>query len=371
MKVPVNIFSGFLGAGKTTLIKNILKQCPERKFAIVVNEFGAVSIDGRILSENDSGKVDVINVTGGPIAYNGDQQSAKILKMLSARAGEFDHVIVETSGLAVPTAVIQAISAPEYAGAFALDSIITVIDTPDFLNNELHDDAARSIMTEQVNAADVVVFNKIDEMTETQFYAAEEKLRKQSPMVRFVELAQKGYINQRLVLGLHLHSVRKVFSGGQLSGVTPAVAHAGGHSHDGWAAHEHGLHTHEHLHEHDPGWLSFALHCNESQPEQRISKALKTIISSEPLLRAKGFFHGTDGHHYELQSVRERIEIQSHGSSRKEEEKHSSQHAEFSSHEHPHSHEHESLCEIVFIGYNLSRERVEAALHAETGAVWH
>src|SRR5687767_8751724 len=111
-RLPVTIFTGFLGSGKTTLLASLLAAERQQRFAIVVNEFGAVSVDDILLEQAlDARYTKVFKLTAGLIAYTGDDFLATMLA-ISAEAQLFDHVLIETSGLAVPTAVLEALHSP-------------------------------------------------------------------------------------------------------------------------------------------------------------------------------------------------------------------------------------------------------------------
>jgi cobalamin biosynthesis protein CobW len=100
--LPVTIFTGFLGAGKTTLLASLLAAERERRFAIVVNEFGDVSVDDLLLRSLDTCRARVFTLSRGLIAY-ADDDCVSTMHAISKAAWRFDHVLIETSGLAVPS----------------------------------------------------------------------------------------------------------------------------------------------------------------------------------------------------------------------------------------------------------------------------
>jgi cobalamin biosynthesis protein CobW len=376
MKIPVTIFTGFLGAGKTTIICTTLRQCPERKFAVVVNEFGSISIDGPLIAKTDEhGNIEVSNVTGGLIAYSTDDQFDKVLAELGARGAELDHLIIETSGLAVPTAIIERLALA--SGKFALDAIIAIVDTPVLVSNDAQSSAAQSVFKSQLDAADIVVLNKIDSMSSADQLKAEQILRNISPRVRFIELAREGRLDANLLLAVHLHTTKHMQAVGM---VLTGSGHdnADGHSHAGWEPHVHGLHSHQHIHEHDPGWLSFSLHCHEPQVPERLVHAIEEVTSKQAVFRAKGFFRTKERQIFQLQCVQNRVVVQApeHSNDQAKEQlqpQHDHHHVE---HHHQHNGEHhhtgeQDNSEIVFIGYNILRDEVASALQLITNTQWH
>lgn len=168
-KIPVTIFTGFLGAGKTTLIANLLKQCQGSRIVVLVNEFGAVSIDGQALGKlSVPRRIEVIALNSPLIAYGGDTEFAEVLEALLSRPAAPDHLIIETSGLAVPTAVIETLRRPQFAERLTVDATLDVVDTPLLLDapSAPMQDAAAEVFALQLGAADVVVLNKVDQLTD-------------------------------------------------------------------------------------------------------------------------------------------------------------------------------------------------------------
>src|SRR5262249_2271603 len=156
-----------------------------------------------------------------------------------------DHVIIETSGLAAPTAVMQRIAAEPLNDKFILDAVVTVIDVPWLLESSvLQDPSTAPVFSSQLTAADIIVLNKIDDLSSHQLETAADLVRTSAPSVRFLELAHHAHLEASLLLGMHLHEPRhQVFA----HAVSTAEATADGHSHSGLGAHEHGLLTHTHM----------------------------------------------------------------------------------------------------------------------------
>jgi cobalamin biosynthesis protein CobW len=382
-KIPVTIFTGFLGAGKTTLIANLLNQCQGSRIVVLVNEFGKVSIDGQALSRLEVPRqIEVIALSAPLIAYDDDQEFQLVLTKMLQNQVVPDHLIIETSGLAVPTAVIETLRRPQFIERFVIDATLTVVDIPLLLSNingqqqALTTDSAISATAEvfalQLNAADVVVLNKIDELGDSELVAAEAAIRTLSPAVRFVELAYRGQLNPRVALGLRLNQTVAATFAHELVAVA-THGHSDGHKHSGLDTHQHGLDSHTHVHEHDPGWLSFALSSKEPQERDSLRHALQTLVVAEPVIRLKGQIVTADGHELAVQGVRERVEIDehqhNHGHEHTHEHEHSHDHDHSHAHDHDHTHDHAGG-QIVFIGYHLSREKVSASLSELTGTNW-
>jgi cobalamin biosynthesis protein CobW len=382
MKIPVTIVTGFLGSGKTTLISGLLKKNPSRRLAVLVNEFGEVSVDGALLrTAGEECGVEIHDLPNGCICCTIKDDFLPIMSQLQKRKQEIDHVLIETSGLALPTPVMRALAWPEIRNDFQLDAVLAVVDTPQLLAGNLekgrpipgagsagipeHVNSVDLILNQQLENADVVVLNKIDELSEEQLLDAEDIVREKAAKVRFLELAYHAELDTRLCMGLSLHDEPEVF---QLSDEHDHHHHHGpvkstpldldrpladqhqfdGHSHTGLASHDHSEHSHLHFHEHDPGWQSFVLHSSRPQDLEKLKAAVKEVSIDQPVLRAKGFA-SIEGKHHRLvvQAVRNRVQ------------------AYF---EEAHSHDPES--QLVFIGYHCRRDRTTELMNKLTGTVW-
>jgi len=374
-KLPVTIFTGFLGSGKTTLLSSLLASEREQRFAIVVNEFGEVSVDDLLLSAHHTHTTRIFKVLKSLIAYAGDD-FLETMEAISQEAQHFDHVLIETSGLAVPTAVIEALQRAPLQERFLHDATLTIVDTPLFLAGLYEggataqgtsSEAATVVFQQQLQCADVVVLNKIDQCNEDDLLRAETAIRTRAADIRFVELAWQARLDPRLVLGLHLNESRAQVPTTGLPSPAGSHLHGDGHSHSGLAAHEHGLLTHEHMHAEDPGWLSFVLRSTAAQVPAVLQHALGVITAQAPVLRVKGFAHVPDtSGHLVVQGVRTRIECTMETPAPTPHH-HTHDHA----HGHAHAHTHDTMAELVFIGYHLNREAVITALHEQTGTTWY
>ena len=382
MKIPVTIVTGFLGSGKTTLISGLLKKNPSRRLAVLVNEFGEVSVDGALLrAAGEECGVEIHDLPNGCICCTIKDDFLPVMSQLQTRKQEIDHVLIETSGLALPTPVMRALAWPEIRNDFQLDAVLAIVDTPQLLAGNLekgqpipgannadvpeHVNSVELILNQQLENADVVVLNKIDELAEEQLLSAEDIVRQKAAKVRFLELAYHAELDTRLCMGLSLHEEPETF---ELSDEHDHDHHHGpvqsapldidrpladqdqfdGHSHTGLASHDHSEHTHLHFHEHDPGWQSFVLNSSEPQDPEKLKAAVKEVSIDQPVLRAKGFA-SIEGKHHRLvvQAVRNRVQ------------------AYF---EDAHSHAPES--QLVFIGYHCRRDRTTELMIKLTGTVW-
>jgi cobalamin biosynthesis protein CobW len=366
--IPVTIVTGFLGSGKTTLLSGLIKSKQSRRLALLINEFGEVSIDGALIRDSAEGSEQILihDFRDGLIAYGDDELFIPTMRAIAARRASIDHVLIETSGLALPSAVMELLQGPELSSDFILDATLAVVDTPLLLSDEFEagsetsapQAAVAGLFEQQLEFADVVVLNKIDQLDEQALLSAEARVRQRAPNVRFLELAYYARLDIRLALGLRLHQAAPAAHNHSYTPVapmpgsdTPLIANQSGlngHAHSGLGAHTHGLATHKHFHEQDPGWLSFTLRSEAPQQPKKLQAALVEAARAEPILRSKGFIRVADAQGSVLvQGVRSRVTISAdaaQSASRKS--------------------------EVVFIGYHPSRARVAALLSELTGTQW-
>src|ERR1700758_521556 len=222
MKIPVTIVTGFLGSGKTTLISGLLKKNSNRRLAVLVNEFGEVSVDGALLrTAGQECGVEIHDLPNGCICCTIKDDFLPVMSRLQSRKREIDHVLIETSGLALPSPVMRALAWPEIRNDFQLDAVLTVVDTPQLLDGHLesgqpipgldgaeappHAASVDFILNQQLENADVVVLNKIDDLGEEDLLKAEGLVREKAPKVRFLELAYHAELDTCLCMGLSMH----------------------------------------------------------------------------------------------------------------------------------------------------------------------
>jgi cobalamin biosynthesis protein CobW len=388
-RIPVTILTGFLGAGKTTILANLLKKTPDKRFAVLVNEFGEISVDDTILkncANEQNGEFH--KFANGLLAYSGDQRFAEMLLELQQRKHLIDHILIETSGLAVPSAVIETLQAGALADSFVLDATLTIVDTPWLLSSsrEAWIEKVPSPLTEvfclQLECADVVVLNKIDGFSEDELLNCEELIRTIAPSIRFIELAHNAQIDLRVAMGLRLNESTAATADYRVTALTRGTSghtHKDGHNHSGLGPHEHGILTHQHLHEHDPGWISFTLHSHAKQKQSVLTEALARVADTEGVLRMKGSVLLDHAHEPVLvQGVRGRIEISASAALV------GAPHIQVASaglishlvshHDHKevgHDDKEHDHGQLVFIGYHLDRHRVASKLSEYTGTNWH
>ena len=145
--IPVTIVTGFLGSGKTTLLSSLIKTRQDRRLALLINEFGEVSIDGTLIRSSTDGNehIRIHDFPYGLIAYGDDEHFIPTMQAIAEHRAQVDHVLIETSGLALPTAVMELLQTPELSGNFILDATLAVVDTPLLLSDQFDGDSGRTV----------------------------------------------------------------------------------------------------------------------------------------------------------------------------------------------------------------------------------
>ena len=174
--IPVTLVTGFLGAGKTTLVNHVLANT-DRRIAIIENEFGDVGVDGALV---DAPRDLVFELTEGCICCTVRDDLLEVFRALRERAADLDHVVVETSGLATPGPVMQVVDHPDLQGAFRLSGVVTVVDAGQVRIDLEEVEACR----DQIAHADLLLINKADRVSPETLAELARDLQRRSPLAR-------------------------------------------------------------------------------------------------------------------------------------------------------------------------------------------
>ena len=281
-RIPVTVLTGYLGAGKTTLLNRILSEDHGRKYAVIVNEFGEVGIDNDLILNTDE---ELFEMNNGCICCTVRGDLIKTMHGLLAKRGNFDAIVVETTGLADPGPVAQTF----FVDAFlqertALDSVTTVVDAKHIL---LRLSDSREAV-EQIAFADQIVLNKTELVTEDELRGIEARLRKINPLAP-IHRAQRSNVALDKVLGRGGFDIDRIVTL-EPDFLNPAHGEAG-HVHDNHCEDDHHNHDHhDHDHEHDAGIGSIALTSHTPMDGGKVSDWLAYVVQSQgpDILRAKG-----------------------------------------------------------------------------------
>ncbi|MBV9076193.1 MAG: cobalamin biosynthesis protein CobW, partial [Methylobacteriaceae bacterium] len=176
-RVPVTVLTGFLGAGKTTLVRSLLENARGRRFAVIVNEFGDLGFDGALVGEcGDAacGPGDIVELTNGCICCTVADDFVPTMERLLSRERPLDAILIETSGLALPQPLVKAFDWPAIRTRATVDGVVTAVDSTALAAGRVaapeaadgpardHDDPVEEVFEDQLACADLVILSKAD-----------------------------------------------------------------------------------------------------------------------------------------------------------------------------------------------------------------
>jgi len=221
-RVPCTIVTGFLGAGKTTLIRHVLMNANGRRLAVIVNEFGDVGIDGEILKGCGNAacpEENIVELANGCLCCTVADEFVPALDAILAKDG-IDHIVIETSGLALPKPLVQAFHWPAIKSRVTIDGVVVVVDGAALADGRVaadlealgrqraadraleHDDPVEEVFEDQIACADLVVLNKRDLLDEAGINRALATISSVLPRSVRVLAVSDGKVDEALLLGL-------------------------------------------------------------------------------------------------------------------------------------------------------------------------
>lgn len=276
--VPITLVTGYLGSGKTTLINNILSNDKGYKFAVIVNDIGEVNLDveliqkGGIVSLNNDSLVELQN---GCICCNLNEDLIKQLIEIS-QSGRFDHIVIEASGICEPMPIVQSIVAIEEECLrrgmpllCKLDAVISVTDAlrlakefgcgSDLQKDNFNNDDIETLIIQQIEFCDVVILNKVDEVTKEELNKVKNVIKQLQPSAKIIE-TNYSKIDVQDIIDTGVFDMEKSFNNAgwlqamdNTTEVTNKIEEHHHHEHEHHHEdHEHECYHHEHWHhEHD------------------------------------------------------------------------------------------------------------------------
>ena len=281
-KIPVTILTGFLGAGKTTLIRNLILKNKSKKLAVIINEFGDLGVDGEIVkqcSDETCPEENILELANGCICCTVADDFIPTMKSLLGGQYLPEHILIETSGLALPKPLLKAFEWPEIRSRLTVDSVLAVVDAEAVVNGifapqmstELeekqnqtyveHETPLSEVFEDQINCSDVVLLTKPD-LVKNISDARNIIIKEMERNVPILEV-QNGDIGADVILGVNAAAETDL---------------------DNRRSHHDGFDDHEH-----DDFDTFSISVPKILDIEKFKIVLETLIRKNDILRIKGF----------------------------------------------------------------------------------
>ena len=287
-KIPATIITGFLGAGKTTLIRNLIENSGQRRLALVINEFGDLAMDGTLLKDCGNPNCtddNLFELANGCICCTVADDFLPTMNAILELPDRPDHIVIETSGLALPKPLVQAFNWPGIRTRVTVDGVVAVLDGPAVLDGTFADDPEKvqaqrladdqldhesplhELFEDQLACADLVLVNKTDLLTRSEIEAlSAETLQRLRKGVRMITTAH-GEISADILLGI---------DAGAEEDLESRPSH----------------HDDEEDHDHDE-FESLVVSLPEIADPSRLAERIREAAEAHDVLRVKGFVRVT------------------------------------------------------------------------------
>ena len=284
-KIPATVITGFLGAGKTTLLRHVIENAGGRRLAIMVNEFGSVGVDTALLRGcgiKECEEADIVELANGCLCCTVADEFLPAMEALLNRPNPPEHLVIETSGLALPKPLLKAFGWPSIRSRVTVDGVIAVVDGPAVAAGRFaddpeavarqraadpgldHDNPLAEVYEDQLQSADLVILNKADLLDAATLSRVRAEIGAALPRAVQVVAAHEGRVDPAILLGLH------------------AAAE------DDLAARPSHHDAEDGEHEHDD-FETFVVALPETDAPDMLVARLRTVAEAHDVLRIKGF----------------------------------------------------------------------------------
>lgn len=287
-RLPATVVTGFLGAGKTTLLRNLIEKLDGKRVAIIVNEFGDVGIDGEALKACGVANCpdeNIIELANGCICCTVADDFLPALDRILALEPAVDHILIETSGLALPKPLIKAFQWPSIKARVTVDGVVAVVDGLALAEGRVahdhdaleaqraddqsldHDDPVEEVFEDQVACADLIVLTKADLLSDDDLASAKARVAEHLPRAVKIVASENGHIDPAVLTGLGLAVEDDI---------------------DNRHTHHDGLDDHDH-----DDFDSFVLDLPSISDPEALAARIAETAAAEDVLRIKGFIDVT------------------------------------------------------------------------------
>jgi cobalamin biosynthesis protein CobW len=291
-KIPVTVVTGFLGAGKTTLVRHLLQNNQGRRIAVLVNEFGEIGIDGDLLrscqvcdeedSLENSPASNIVELTNGCLCCTVQEEFLPTMQELLKRRDQLDCIVIETSGLALPKPLVQAFRWPEIRTGATVDGVVTVVDCAALAAGQFvgdlealeaqrqaddsleHETPIEELFEDQLACADMVLLTKVDQADAATQLRVQTWLQQQLPTGVKVVPCHQGEINPEVLLG---------FNAAVEDNLESRPSH----------------HDQEEDHDHDDDINAVQIVSDAAFDPDTLISGLKALVQQQEIYRIKGF----------------------------------------------------------------------------------
>jgi cobalamin biosynthesis protein CobW len=287
-KLPVTVITGFLGSGKTTLIRHLLQNHQGRRLAVLVNEFGELGIDGELLRscgycpEDADSSSNIVELTNGCLCCTVQEEFLPTMLELLKRRDSLDCILIETSGLALPKPLVKAFRWPEIRNAATVDAVITVVDckavsegrfacNPEEVMAQrqadpslVHETPLQELFEDQLACADLVILTKTDLVEATMHEQVVDLIERELPRAVKIVSGNHSQLDPSVMLGFQ-------------AAVEDNLDNRPSH------------HDTEADHDHDDNITSTHLILHRAFDPDKLKKQLEVLVQQQEIYRIKGF----------------------------------------------------------------------------------
>ncbi|WP_424978139.1 cobalamin biosynthesis protein CobW [Leisingera sp. S232] len=283
-KIPVTVITGFLGAGKTTLIRHLMQNPQGKRLAVVVNEFGTAGVDGDILkscADENCPAENIMELANGCICCTVADDFIPTIEQLMELPEKPDHIVIETSGLALPKPLLKAFDWPAIRSRITVDGVIALADAEAVAKGQFapdldavqaqreaddsidHETPLSEVFEDQISCADIVLLSKADLAGDAGVEKARTVIEAEAPRKLPILPMSEGVIDPRIILGLEAAAEDDL---------------------DARPSHHDGHHDHEH-----DDFESIVVEMGEVSDPESLQNAIVKLARERNILRVKGY----------------------------------------------------------------------------------